>query len=136
VKRVFLTGKIPFLRLVTYAIIDYHIPSGEHMNGYRVLLPASMQVGFAILSNGYAGRTETAPDPGVIVATQGPVNKADFASQQHLSTDDCGAGSDGEGADSGHPVTVGEESSAAYPDHPTAPISCSTLLVWSVPPAA
>ncbi|MBN1121918.1 MAG: hypothetical protein JXJ17_12625 [Anaerolineae bacterium] len=107
------------------------------MNGYRVLRSAFLQADSAIINKGCIGDVESMPKAGVIVAALALVSDANFAPQQQSNaTDGSGTASGGEDAGSNnHSITVVEGSSAAHPDRSTAPISGSTLLVWSMPPA-
>jgi hypothetical protein len=117
----------PLSRLVTCGNIDYSMPSGD-MNGYRVLWPAFMPVGYAITTGGCTGNTKTVSDAGEIVATPVPIRFTGFTSQQKANAANASTGNAGEAAACGNLVALAEGSSAAHPR------SLNSTDLWFNPP--
>jgi hypothetical protein len=99
------------------------------MNGYRVLRPAFMPVGYAIATRGCIGNTKTIPDAGEIVAAPAPARFTVFTSQQKVKAAGASTDSVGEAAACGNPVALAEGSSAAHPH------SLNSTDLWFNPPA-
>jgi hypothetical protein len=89
--------------------------SGEHMNGYRVLRPAFVPVGYAITTGGCTGNTKTVPDAGETVAAPAPVRFTGFTSRKKVDATGASIDSVGEAAAYGESVALAEGSSAMHP---------------------